>query len=45
MKSGETLYSIAMDKYGSSDKVKEIVELNKLPNENYVVEGQKILLP
>lgn len=45
VKSGETLYSIAMDKYGSSDKVKEIVELNKLPNENYVVEGQKILLP
>lgn len=45
VKAGETLYSISMAKYGTSDKIKEIVELNKLENENYVREGQKILLP
>lgn len=45
VKAGDTLYSISMAKYGTSDKIKEIVELNKLENENYVREGQKILLP
>lgn len=45
VKAGETLYSIAMAKYGNADKVQEIMALNKMENENYVMEGQKILLP
>lgn len=45
VKAGDTLYSISMKKYGNPNKIKEIVELNKLKDENYVREGQKILLP
>lgn len=45
VKAGETLYSIAVAKYGTADKIEEIMELNKMDNENYVMEGQKILLP
>ena len=42
---GDTLYSIAMELYKDADKVKEIVEINNLEDENYVMEGQKIFLP
>lgn len=45
VKDGETLYSIAMLFYGTSDMIDDIMELNKIENENYVMEGQKILLP
>ena len=45
VKAGDTLYSIILDKYGSVDKLKEIIEINKLDNEDYVIEGQKIFLP
>lgn len=45
VKAGETLYSIAIAKYGNVDKIQEIMDLNKMDNENYVMEGQKILLP
>ena len=45
VESGDTLYSIALSKCGSADKIKDIIALNKLENENYVIEGQKILLP
>ena len=45
VKAGDTLYSIAISQYGSVDKIKEILALNKLEDEDYVIEGQKILLP
>lgn len=45
VKNGETLYSIAMLFYGTSDMIDEIMELNNMEDENYVMEGQKILLP
>ena len=45
VKAGDTLYGIAISCYGSADKIKEIIELNKLTDEDFVVEGQKILLP
>ena len=45
VKDGETLYSIAMLFYGTSDMIDDIMELNNIENENYVMEGQKILLP
>jgi len=45
VKDGETLYSIAMLFYGTSDMIDDIMKLNKIENENYVMEGQKILLP
>lgn len=45
VKDGETLYSIAILFYGTSDMIDDIMELNNIENENYVMEGQKILLP
>ena len=45
VKDGETLYSIAMLFYGTSDMIDDIMALNKIEDENYVMEGQKILLP
>ena len=45
VKAGDTLYSIAISKYGTSDKIDEIIALNKLEDEDYVIEGQKIFLP
>ena len=45
VKAGDTLYSIAVSQCGSADKLKEIIALNKLDDEDYVIEGQKIFLP
>ena len=45
VKAGDTLYSIAIAKYGTSEKINEIIALNKLEDEDYVIEGQKIFLP
>lgn len=45
VKAGDTLYSIAISKYGTSEKIDEIIALNKLEDEDYVIEGQKIFLP
>ena len=45
VKAGDTLYSIAIEKYGTSKKIEEIIQLNKLEDEDFVVEGQKIFLP
>lgn len=45
VKNGETLYSIAMSFYGTPDMIDDIMELNNMTDENYVMEGQKILLP
>lgn len=45
VKNGETLYSISVSFYGTADMINAIMELNNLTDENYVMEGQKILLP
>ena len=45
VKAGDTLYSITLAKYGSVEKLDEIIALNKLEDEDYVIEGQKIFLP
>lgn len=45
VKDGETLYSISIMFYGTSDMIDEIMALNKITDENYVMEGQKIFLP
>ena len=45
MKAGDTLYSIAVAKYGSAERIEEIIDLNKLEDKDYVIEGQKIFLP
>lgn len=45
VKAGETLFSISMELYGTPEMIEEIASLNKLPDENHVMEGQKILLP
>lgn len=45
VKDGETLYSIAILFYGTADKIDDIMKLNNMTDENYIMEGQKILLP
>lgn len=45
VKAGDTLYSIAVAKYGSAERIEEIIDLNKLEDKDYVIEGQKIFLP
>ena len=45
VKSRETLYSISMQFYGTADKIDEIMKINGMSDKNYVMEGQKILLP
>lgn len=42
---GDTLYSISMSVYGSAEKIKDIVDINDLDDEDYVMVGQKIFLP
>lgn len=45
VKSGDSLYSISIKMYGSSANVEKIKELNNLQNENFIKEGDTILLP
>ena len=45
VKDGETIYSIAMLFYGTTDMIDDIMKLNDIKDENYVMEGQKIFLP
>lgn len=45
VKDGETLYSISMLFYGTADMIDDIMKINDMTDENYVMEGQKILLP
>ena len=42
---GETLYSIAMSRYGNVNVIDEIKRLNNMENADYVMAGQKIVLP
>lgn len=45
VKAGDTLYSIALKQCGSVNMIEEIMSINKLEDEDYVMEGQKLLLP
>ena len=45
VKAGDTLYSIALTQCGSVNMIEEIMSINKLEDEDYVIEGQKLLLP
>lgn len=45
VKAGDSLYSISIKMYGSSANVEKIKELNNLKNENFIKEGDTILLP
>lgn len=45
VQSGDTLKKICNYYYGSDEKIQEICELNNIKNANYIVIGQKILLP
>ena len=45
VKAGDTLTAICRNLYGSSEKVSEIVKLNKLESSDDIREGQKLLLP
>ena len=42
---GDTLYGICLSFYGDLELFDEIIELNKIKNENNILCGQKILLP
>lgn len=45
VKAGDSLYSISIKMYGTSANVEKIKELNNLKNENFIKEGDTILLP
>lgn len=45
VKAGDTLYSIALNQCGSVNMIEEIININKLDDADYVVEGQKLLIP
>ncbi|RKJ53377.1 LysM peptidoglycan-binding domain-containing protein [bacterium 1XD42-8] len=45
VKEGDTLVSISYEFYNSTDKIKEICELNGITDRNKIICGQKIILP
>ena len=45
VKDGDTLVSISYEFYNSTDKIKEICELNGITDRNKIICGQKIILP
>lgn len=45
VKAGDTLYSIALNQCGSVNMIEEIININKLDDADYVMEGQKLLIP
>ena len=45
VKKGDSLVSISRKFYNTSNKVKEICTLNKIEDENMILEGQKLRLP
>jgi LysM repeat protein len=45
VQNGDTLTAISKKIYGSSNRIKDIAELNKLENTDEIHEGQKLLLP
>jgi hypothetical protein len=45
VKTGDSLYSISLKNYGNADMIESIKKANGIINENYIKEGQKIVLP
>lgn len=45
VKSGDSLYSISMKNYGNVEMIEKIKEANGISDENYIKEGQRIVLP
>ncbi len=45
VKSGDTLTSISLNLYGTTDKIPEIVSLNQMENSDNIHVGQKLRLP
>ena len=45
VQSGDSLYSISIRTYGSANMVEKIKQANNITNENFIKEGQKIVLP
>lgn len=45
VKPGDSLYSISLKNYGNVTMVNEIIKANNLTNENFIKEGETILLP
>ena len=42
---GDTLFQICMDRYGSSEEIREICELNDITVDEIIYPGQVIVLP
>lgn len=45
VKAGDSLYSISMKNYGNMEMIDKIKEVNGIIDENYIKEGQRIVLP
>ncbi len=45
VQAGDTLWSISMAHYGTTDQVEAIREANALSDENWILEGDRLLLP
>lgn len=45
VKSGDSLYSISLKVYGNVSMIEKIMQANGITNENYIKEGDTILLP
>jgi len=45
VKKGDNLAAICRAKYGNTDRIQEIIDLNHLSDPNYLYPGQKIILP
>ena len=45
VKPGDSLYSISLKIYGNIDMINSIKQANSITNENYIKEGDTILLP
>lgn len=45
VKAGDSLYSISLKNYGNVNMINEIMKANNVKNENFIKEGETILLP
>ena len=45
VQAGDTLWSISMAHYGTTDQVEAIREANALTDEKWILEGDRLLLP
>ena len=45
VKKGDSLYSISMKNYGNYSMIQSIMQANGITNENFIREGETIILP